>query len=178
MGFIENFFGKKDIPDIPEYDFDKAVRDFLLTLPRCSKNLIIVSPDHGETDYTCKVVVDARSLLPWAEHEAESVTSSFIEEQVARISLPIWLRDYDEADTSYSEIHYYMYKVLRPYVSNFISENMAKVYCLECSSFVSDIKMEKKDEKGTQPWAWTDIWSCPKGHRLYHEKHELHINMG
>jgi len=178
MGFLKSLFGKKNISDdIPEYDMEEEVNKFLLTLPRCSQNIILASPDYGEAHYTytCVIVVDAQSLLPWAQHDSETTMSFHKESQVARVSLPIWLRDHDETDTSYSELPYFMYEQLRPYIAKFVNEKMAKVYCPGCNSFVSDIEMEKK---GTPPRVWTDIWKCPEGHQLYYEEHDVHINMG
>jgi hypothetical protein len=40
MGFFRNLFGKKRDPEI---DLEKRVGEYLLNLPRCSRNVVIVS---------------------------------------------------------------------------------------------------------------------------------------
>lgn len=161
----------------PEFDIEKAVGEYLLKLPRCGEYVVIVTPKYGETHYTCEIVVAAEDLLPWAEHHADAVWSSNQEEQAARKALPIWLRGAASTENSTSYVPHFMYEVLRPYVLNFVNEDSAQIYCLECQSIVTDISMEKINEKQAGDWSWwTDIWTCPKGHRLYYEEHELHIH--
>lgn len=171
MSFINKLFKRK----VPEIDIEKAVGEYLLGLPRCNRNVVIVSPKYGETHYTCEIVVAADDLVPWAEHHADTVRSSN-QEQAARKALPIWLRGAKSEDNSASYVPHFMYKVLRPYVLNLVNKKITHIYCLECQSLVSDVQMEKLNEKRDGSWAWwTDVWRCPKGHQLYYEEHELHM---
>lgn len=173
MSFISRLFTKKIEP---QFDLEKAVGEYLLKLPRCSNNVIIVSPKYGETHYACDIIVSAEDLVLWAEHHAEAVWSSNQEEQAARKALPLWLRGAKIEDNSASYVPHFMYEVLRPYVLNFVNEGTAKIYCPQCKSFVYNVKMEKLHEKSSGDWSWwTDVWTCPKGHQLYYEEHELHI---
>ncbi|HQQ88469.1 MAG TPA: hypothetical protein PLA72_10760 [Smithellaceae bacterium] len=174
MSFISKLFKRKIKP---KFDLEKAVGEYLLKLPRCSRNVVIVSPKYGETHYACEIVVAAEDLVPWAEHHADAVWSSNQEEQAARKSLPIWLRGSKSEDNSASYVPHCMYKVLRPYVLNFVNEGTTNIYCPECQSFVADVKMEKLNEKTAGDWSWwTDVWTCSKEHQLYYEEHELHIH--
>lgn len=172
MSFISKLFKRK----VPEIDIDKAVNEYLLKLPRCNRNVVIVSSKYGETHYTCEILVAADDLVPWAEHHADTMRSSNQEEQVARKALPIWLRGAKSEDNSASYVPHFMYEVLRPYVRNLVNKKITHIYCLECQSLVSDVQMEKLNEKRDGSWAWwTDVWRCPKGHQLYYEEHELHM---
>lgn len=174
MSFISKLFKRKKEP---EFDIEKAVGEYLLKLPQCTRNVVIVSPKYGETHYACEIVVTAEDLAPWAEHHADSVWSSNQEEQAARKVLPIWLRGAKSGDTSASYVPHFMYEVLRPYVLNFVNNKTATIYCLECQSFVTDIQMKELNEKRAGDWSWwTDVWTCPRGHQLYYEEHELHIH--
>lgn len=171
MSFISKLFKSK----MPEVDIEKAVGEYLLKLPRCNRNVVIVSPKYGETHYTCEIVVAADDLVPWAEHHADTWSSNQ-EEQAARKALPIWLHGAKSEDNSASYVPHFMYEVLRPYVLNFVNDDIAHIYCLECQSFVSYVQMEKLNEKREGGWSWwTDVWRCHKGHQLYYEEHELHM---
>jgi len=175
MSFFRNLFGKKRDPEL---DLEKTVGEYLLNLPRCSKDVVIISPKYGETHYTCEIIVEAIDLLPWAEHHAEATWSSNQEEQAAKKALPLWLRGADSNNNTTSYVPHFMYEVLRPYVLNFVNDGATRIYCLECDSFVADVNMEKLDEKRTGGWSWwTDVWKCPQGHQLYYEEHELHLNI-
>ena len=173
MGFIKKCFKREPVPP---FDLKKAVGKYLLDLPRCSKNVVIVSPDYGETHYTCEIVVAAEDLLPWAERHADSAWCSDQEEQAARKALPLWLRGAKTEDASLSYVPYFMYKVILPYVLNFVNDGITNIYCSECQSLVNDIKMETLNEKTMVDWSWwTDTWICPEEHQLYYEEHELYV---
>lgn len=156
---------------------DKAVSAYLLGLPQCSRNVVIVSPRYREEHYSCEIIVATKDLLPWAEHHSSAVWSSVREEQVARKALPLWLRAANEEDDSNSYVPHFMYEVLRPYVLNFVNNGTANIFCPVCQDFVEGIEMRKIDESQAVGWSWwTDIWTCRTGHQLYFEKHELHVH--
>lgn len=173
MSLISKFFKRKATPP---FDLEKAVSSYLLKLPRCSKKVVIMSPKYGQADYSCEIVMAAEDLMPWSEHHADAVWSLSQEVQIARKALPLWLREANLKDDSASYVHHFIYEVLRPYVSDFISDGTASIYCTECQSFVADVKMEKLNYKKAADWSWwTDVWTCPKGHQLYYQEQELHI---
>jgi len=160
----------------PEFGMEPAVEEYLLKLPRCNKDVVIASPEYGESQYSCEIVVAAAALLPWAEQHAETVWGTDQEEQAARRALPRWLRGALMEEDSASYVPHGMYEVMRPYVLDFVTERSARVYCLECHSVVADVQMERLDDECSGGWScWTEVWSCPVGHNLYHERHEMHI---
>jgi len=140
MGFLNNLFGKKQTP---AFNIEKAVSEYLLRLPQCNKDVVIVSPKYGEKHFICEIVVAAKDLLPWTERHAVTVSSSNKEEQAARQALPLWLRCADSSNKCASYVPHFMFKVLRLYVQNFINEGIARVFCFECQSFVSDLNRKK-----------------------------------
>ena len=166
MDFFQKLF-KKD--KVPEFDIEKAVGEYLLKLPRCNKDVLIVSSEYKEIHYRCEISVAAEDLLPWAEDHADGVVSCDQEEQAARKGLPIWLRGSDSKADGVSSVPHFMYEVLRPYVLDFIHEATTKIYCNQCQSFVDDINMKKINEKRLVDWSWwTDVWICPDGHQIYY----------
>ena len=174
MNFIRKLLKSKTDT---EFDIEKAAGDYLLKLPRCNKYVVIVSPKYGESHYTCEIVVSAEDLAPWTEEHANAVWSSNQEEQAARKTLPIWLRGADADNYTPSYVPHFMYEVLRPYVLDFYKNETTNIYCFECQSFVEDVQMETLNRKTAGDWSsWTDVWTCPNGHQLYHEDHDLHIH--
>ncbi|MHB1400508.1 MAG: hypothetical protein ACYDAI_17060 [Trichloromonadaceae bacterium] len=174
MNFFKKLFkGNKETV----FDIEKAVGEYLLRLPRCSKYVAVVSPKYGESYYTCEIIVAAEDLAHWAENHAQAVWSLNQEEQAARKTLPIWLRgaDVDSKTTSY--VPHFMYEVLRPYVLDFVENGTTNIYCFECQSFVENVQMNELNRQKMGDWSfWTEIWKCPNGHMLYQEAHELHIH--
>jgi len=174
MNFISKLFGKK--PE-PELDLEKAVGKYLLNLPRCHKNIVIVSPEYDKTHHTCEIIMSAETLLPWAEQHADAVWSTDQEVQAARNALPIWLRGFDTSTNTTSYVPHFIYKVLEPYILKFVNDGTAKIFCLECQSYITDVHMDKLDEKNIGGYSqWKDVWKCPQGHMLYQEEHEMHIS--
>lgn len=173
MSFFKNLFGKKRDPEL---DIEKAVGEYLLKLPRCSNQVVIVSPKYGQHHYTCEIMVEAMDLLPWAEHHAEATWNANREAQAAKKTLPLWLRGADSNNNTKSYVPHFMYAILRPYVRNVVDDGTTRIYCLECDSFVADVNKERLDEMQNGPWSfWTDVWKCPQGHQLYYAKQEAHF---
>jgi hypothetical protein len=173
MSIIRQFF---NIGKEPEFDIKKRVDEYLLKLPQCSRSVVVVCQKYQETHYRCEIEVAAEKLLPWAVNHSYTVSSTHLEEQAARIALPVWLSRKNSQENSSSYIPFLMHKVLRPYVLDFISDGIADVYCIECNSYVTDIYMQKLDKKKLGGWSsWSDDWRCPVGHQLYHEEQELHF---
>lgn len=125
MSFLSKFFKRKVEPS---FDIEKAVGDYLLKLPQCSREVVIVSPAYGEEHYSCEISVSAEDLFCWAEHHASAVWESVREEQAARKALPLWLQTANLDDDSKSYVPHFMYKVLRPYVLNFVINKTAKIF--------------------------------------------------
>lgn len=174
MSFLKNLFGKKREPEL---DLEKRVGAYLLELPRCSRNVVIVSPKYGESYYTCEIAVAAKNLLPWSEHHADAVWSSNQEDQAARKALPLWLRGADLSINSATYIPSFMYKMLRPYALNFVKEGIAKIFCFECQAYIADVKIENLNEtRSGNSASWTEMWKCPHGHQLYCQQQSIRVH--
>lgn len=163
---------------VPVFDIEKAIGNYLIQLPRCSSSIVVVSPRYGEQHYRCEVVLDVALIIDWAEHHASAVWSSNRDEQAARLAIPFWLRGFDDSNARPSDIPKAFSDVLRPYVLDFVREDIAAITCLDCGCLVNDIVMTRKNERRahTGSW-WTDEWHCSNGHLLYREDHELHLHI-
>lgn len=173
MRFIRRIFKKRTET---KSDMEKLVEEYLRKLPRCNKNVVILSPKYDETCYRCEVVMSAEKLALWAGRHADSVWSVNQEIQVARKVLPIWLYRSKSEGEALSYIPKNIYEVVRPYVGDFVSDRSASVYCFKCRSFINEIQMKKTNQERAGNWMfWNDIWMCREGHHLFHTKCELHI---
>jgi hypothetical protein len=160
------------------FDIEKSVGRYLLQLPRCSSSILVVSPRYAEQHYRCEIVLDVELIVEWAEHHANAAWSSCQEEQAGRMALPIWLRGFDSSNLIPSEIPSAFSHVLRPYILDFIRNDIAAVTCVDCGYIVNDIAMTRKNDRRVLTWSWwTDEWHCPAGHLLYREDHELHLHL-
>lgn len=176
MTFFRKWFREKQDPELA---IRKLVEDFLLHYPQCGRDVVIASPEYVESHYACEVLVSAADLLPWATHHAETAWCSHEKKQAASKALPLWLCDADTSNNTASKIPHSMYEVLRPFISDFVDEESAKIFCFECQAFVSDVCRERRDENGCAIIAtWTAVWTCPHGHQLYYEEHEIRMHYG
>ena len=148
---------------------NELVLQYLQILPRCFKDVCIVSPVYGKSPFTCEIVISAKNLLPWAVDHAESIRYSK-EELVLMKSFPLWLRGADKSLDRVSYLPAQLQKMIQHDIHKLVHDS--KVYCFECDSFVK-VNMEKMDEwQGGNTSKWTDVWRCPVAHPLYFEKHE------
>jgi len=175
MSFFGKIFNRKDVP---AFDLEKAVGQYLLSMPRPAKWITICCPKYDAAHYSCRVTVAARDLLPWAEQHLENVLSCDNEEQAVRTALPIWLRGANEKDCSLTPIPPVVFQVLRLYISDFIKSGLARTYCYYCESFINSVNMQTINRNQLGSWvSWEDVWTCPEGHQLYQEKSEMHLNI-
>ena len=157
------------------------VDECLKELPRCSKEVVIASPEYKGSHYNCEIFIEAKDLLNWAE--SQEVWSSNEREQAAREALPIWLSNADLYKGNPSYLSDWMYEVLGPYVPNFVDAGTAKIFCLECKAFVADIEQRIENQQRTGGEIFyrvtgTDVWTCPQGHQLLYKKYDcrIHVN--
>lgn len=179
MNFLTRIFRRDEPPnkDLESSNsiIERKVGHYLLHLPRCSRTVVVASPEYASSEYTCEITVQTEELLSWAEHHAKNVFSLNNEEQAARQALPIWLRCADLKDDSSTLVPSYMHKVLEPYALNFYMDGITTIFCCECQAVVPNIFIERIDEKRAGKSSWhTMICSCPKGHQIYCQKHDLH----
>lgn len=158
------------------FDMEKAVGRYLLTLPRCTKKVVVASPIYSDNHYRCEVHANASGLLQWAERHARGVSSLDPENQAARLTLPIWLRGHDPSDAAPSFVPAAFADVMRPYVLEFVQRGITEVFCPGCHRFTQDITMKDLNQQHLGPWSfWTSEWHCHCGLLLYREEHELHF---
>lgn len=174
-GFFSRLLGRQEPP---AFDLEKAVGNLLITLPRCTAQIVVAGPEYRDKHYFCDLYVDAVRLAPWAEHHAVAVWSSSTQEQAARVALPIWLRGADVTDPTPSVVPLSFVKVLRPYIEDFVDQGIVEIFCRQCQAVTLDLSVQRLDQSREGAWSWwTDKWQCPAGHLLYLEAHELHLQL-
>ena len=114
------------------------------------------------------VIVQAHSMLAWAEHHATAVWSSDQVEQAAREHLPTWLLEADNSDETVTIPDSAMLAVLGPYAENFLQNRWARCWCQECQiwyqSTVNDVDRGTDHESGLNQTVYRI--RCPVGHLL------------
>ena len=154
----------------------KELQNQFRILPKCTRYVLVMSPEYGDKNYTCEIVADASKLARWAARHAESVLGSDDREQMARSFMPVWLGQADVHNNSVSQLLPSFVTVLRPYISDFLSDGTARIICRSCGQQVTKIRKRKSNERNSVSWFfWTDEWLCQKGHLLYQESHEMHV---
>jgi len=151
---------------------EKSIEKYIASLPRCSKYIVIPSPD-GLYEGKCKIVLEASELLHCLEaglvHEGYFVG---VDQRVVRESIRKWLKESDH--TQYATALFpeeMMCFFERPY-SKLISLKKARIYCFSCNGYTSKVNKETLKhvhgfiEKG---------WFCTKGHPLFGEEQRIHI---
>lgn len=156
-------------------DVEIAADDYMSRIPQCSRRVAIISPNYGDRNFRCKVIAYPEKLFSWAEHHSKSVWSNNEQEQIARICLPRWLLKANLNDQNISLLTPEFYKVLRPYVQDFVVKGIAQIYCDLCQSFIDNPMFGRAGERRPSPYnaSWTSIWKCQKGHLLYYEDQEV-----
>jgi hypothetical protein len=163
--------------DLPSPDFGKDIERCLLNLPPCTAKVVVMSPKYDDQYYQCEVIADTVRLAAWAEHHASSCSSIQQEDQAARLALPLWLKGADLRDMTPAHVAPHVVGVLRPYLMDLVSQEIAVVVCPVCQQIVEDLSMKRLNERSARPWAWwTSEWSCECGHLLYREDHEVHFH--
>lgn len=156
-------------------DIEKIVGRYLLELPQCDQNVVVMCSEYEEPHYTCNITVSASDLLVWAENNSKTFVLD-LEFQAAIKALPIWLRGASNNTNQPSYLNKSMQKVVTPYAHNFINKDSCKIHCYDCNTLVTNIDVKKFDERMEGSWTvWTESWECPKGHQLYRQDHEMHI---
>jgi hypothetical protein len=157
-------------PMPPPVDFASLGEKLVSDLPRCTAKVLIAGLGYGDKHYSGDVVADTCLLLPWAKHHASAVLSSDNETQAARQILPTWLQGADLSNPLLSCLTPPFRAVLHNYAPDFVTKQIAKVYCYECQLFVSDIVIDRFNRRNDGWFDWVTIeWHCRAGHLLRHE---------
>ncbi len=158
-------------------DIGKAIEECFLDLPPCTAKVVVMSPKYDDQYYQCEMFADTVRLAAWAEHHASACASLQQEDQAARQALPLWLSGADLRDMTPSHVTPHVVGVLRPYLQDFVNQDIAVVVCPACKQVVESLSMKRINERSAKPWAWwTSEWTCECGHLLYREDHEVHFH--
>ena len=174
MGFIERLIPWARSPESSERAFAKRVEQ--TGLPRCSREVVIACPEYQDEHFHCEIRVATPILYQWAEQHVDMTRLSHCPPRNAREWLAVWLGQADLRDDRPSKIAADMYPVLRDYIPDFVIRGQARLYCYLCEAWTSHVNEEEFD-RGMDGalHVWTSRWSCPRGHRLYQERHHMHL---
>lgn len=162
--------------DPPPFNIEQRVGAYLMTLPRCTRNVVVASPRYQDSHYRGEVWADAAQILPWLEHHAKNVWSVGGEEQAARLTLPLWLRGADLDNPQPTYLPPYFVQVLDHYVLDLVHRGWVSFWCTDCLEHHQYICIDERDYQRTGGLSfWTSEWRCAQGHQLYHQEHELHL---
>jgi len=153
---------------------EKSIEKYVASLPRCSKYIVISSPD-GLYEGKCKIVLEASELLHCLEvglvHEGDFVG---VDQRVVRESIRTWLKGADHTQYATALFPEEMMRFFeRPY-SKLISLKKTRVYCFACNGDTSKVNKETlKHLPG--PSIVEQGWFCTKGHLIFGDKQKIHI---
>ncbi|OMH26236.1 hypothetical protein [Motiliproteus sp. MSK22-1] len=159
----------------PPLNIEQRVGEYLLELPRCTRNVVVASPRYDGSHYRGEVWADAAQILSWVEMHAKNVWSVGSEHQAARLSLPLWIRGADLENPQPSYLPPYFVDVLDHYVLDLVHRGWTTFWCPDCLEHHQHICIDDCDHQSVGNWSsWTSEWRCPKGHQLYYQEHELY----
>ncbi|WP_207064003.1 hypothetical protein [Motiliproteus sp. SC1-56] len=142
--------------DQPSFNIEQRVGTYLLTLPRCTRHVVVASPRYKDSHYRGEVWADAAQILPWVEKHANNVWSVCGETQAARLTLPLWLRGADLDNPQPSYLPSFFVKVLEDYVLDLVHHGWVTFWCPECAVHHRYICLDRRDQKSIGDWRfWT-----------------------
>lgn len=159
------------------FDLEKAVGHYLLTLPRCTGRVLVVSRRYLDKRYSFELTVDTASLTAWAEKHAKCAWSSNEQAQAARLTIPLWLRLADLSDNTVTLAPKEFFDIWRGYHCTFYEMPGSKVHCHECGHAIDEVTMTDTHLPPTDIFDnWRYEWFCPQGHLLYQEEIGRHAS--
>lgn len=162
---------------VPPFDIEKAVGHYLLTLPRCTARVAVISRRFLDKRYNYELTVDTASLAAWAERHAKGVWSSNEPEQAARLTIPLWLRLADLSDDTVTLPPKEFFDVWHEYHDIFHDMPNSQLFCNGCGKVVNEVN---KTETQLPRREIFDVrqyeWHCPQGHLLYQEEIGRHAD--
>lgn len=168
MSSILNRLFRKKV--VPPFDVEKAVGHYLLTLPRCTRRILVVSRRFLDKRYNYEMTVDSASLAAWAKMYETSSSSSQVTNATCK-ALLLWLRGADLTDNTVSFPPKEFFNEWRGYHSTFYEMPSTQVYCHECHRIVDAISMKDSELPPREIFDYMRYeWHCPQGHLLYEEE--------
>jgi len=170
---LKNLFQRKHDPTT--FDLEKAVGHYLLTLPRCTGRVLVVSRRYLDKRYNFELTVDTASLTVYAK----GVWTSYEQEQAARLTIPLWLRLGNLSDNTVTLAPKEFFDIWRAYHSIFYEIPGSKIHCHECGNAIDKVSMVNTHLAPTDIYDnWRYEWFCPQGHLLYQEEIGRHPSRG
>jgi hypothetical protein len=170
-----NYFRRAKQP--PPFDIEKALGHYLLTLPRCTSRVAVVSRRYLDKRYNYELTVDTSNLTAWAEKQAKGSWSSDEPTQAARLALPLWLRLADLSDNAVTLAPKEFFDIWHGYQSEFHEMPNSQVYCYDCGTVVNEITKSSTQLPPRDIFdVWKYEWRCSSGHLLYQEEIRRHAD--
>ena len=141
-------------------------KDYVLKLPRCEGRVIVV--DRSESGYDCKITCDPEKLKDWVTSQIKIDLKADRQCQVSRAALLQWLSEAHKSDSFGTRLPGIFQRVIRPYLADIASEQISTKYCYRCDSEYTEIVFESFSELAVDDIQTTTVWTCPKGHLLFH----------
>lgn len=158
-----------------KFDVEKAVGKYLLELPRCTSQVVLMTPEYGFTGWLCDVIANSTTFYEWSAHMAKARAIAHpVELQAINLAFPLWLGCADNDDESLSRIPHSFAKLNDAYIPKLVDNKIAWLFCSECVETVQKITKEKNRDKAKgYPPADIHKWYCKKGHLLRNERIEI-----
>lgn len=155
--------------------FDEDVATMLNSAPQCTANLIVVCEKYNK-NYKCIVTQPVADVHKLVENILRNDGGGFVgyESRVASKAFEIWLDSADPQDFRASYIPKNFYSLFSSHLHALAEKDEAIVYCPECGGIVENPEMvESSRESNALHSSWHSEWTCPSGHTLYAEDHEI-----
>ncbi|MBU0622501.1 MAG: hypothetical protein KJ795_11710 [Gammaproteobacteria bacterium] len=163
----------------PPFDIEKVIGHWLLSLPRCTGRVAVISSRYGDQRYRYELTVDTPALIEWLE---ENPGKRYIpvgddKANVANLAMLLWLRGADLTNRSETYIPVEFFVLLKQYHSEFSSLAGVEIYCHECQRIVETINSSQANlpKEGIFD-GFSAQATCPSGHILYGEEVRFHIH--
>ena len=162
---------QRTVKQTPQFDIEKAVGHYLLTLSRCTASVAAVSRSYLDKRFNCELTVDAVDLASWLD------SHTFLQDGAAGKAFLLWLRGADRSDESISYIHESFFAVIEPYSQDLLQLHSAKVHCPECGQVVAKVSEQTTDLPRDGIYERRRFeWICPSGHVLYRDEWGMHVH--
>jgi hypothetical protein len=177
MGLISNIINKKRNNRI-----SVLVKNNLSNLKDCTRFVVIASPIYDSSVYGCEVISESNILLRWIKSKQISPPFFSEDDEGAKKALEIWLSNSDLDVNVFSYITNHMFRFLENDIAKLLSSDQARIYCLQCKSYVSDInknnEVDNKNQIGTSLYiSGRTLSYCPKGHLLFTQEYQTHLRL-
>lgn len=170
LSFLKRLLRRK--VDTP-FDIEKTVGHYLLTLPRCTSRVLVVSRQYQDKCYDYEMTADAASLAAWAKMYETNGWGSQTEKASCK-ALLLWLRAADLTDNTVTTPPKEFFDIWRRYHETFLETMGSQVYCHECHRIIDTPEIKRtSDSEGGIYVIFSEEWHCSSGHLLFQEKREL-----